>query len=112
MALFSADNPREKLSTSYSRTRYVPRPGAEYVPRDTLTEGDTLMSTICRPMAVFVKETPDPKGVHDTHNRMCNRYLYESYGLGRATAATRTSPTRWRSGESSRRTSRTPWTCS
>src|ERR671924_633761 len=82
MAIFNEANPREKLSTSYSRTRYVPKPGAEYVPRDKLTEGDTLMSTICRPMATFVKETPEPKGVHDTHNRMCNRFLYESYGLG------------------------------
>ena len=35
MALFNRENPREKLSTSYSRTRYVPAPGAEYVPRDT-----------------------------------------------------------------------------
>src|SRR5260370_28413891 len=57
------------------RTRYVPKPGAEYVPRDKLTEGDTLMSTLCRPMMTFVRETPDPKGVHDTHNRMCNRFL-------------------------------------
>ena len=45
-------------------------------------EGDTLMSTLCRPMMTFVKETPEPKGVHDTHNRMCNRFLYESYGVG------------------------------
>jgi uncharacterized protein YcgI (DUF1989 family) len=82
MALFNADNPREKLSTSNSRTRYVPKPGADYVPRDKLTEGDTLMSTLCRPMMTFVKETPEPKGVHDTHNRMCNRFLYESYGVG------------------------------
>jgi uncharacterized protein YcgI (DUF1989 family) len=82
MALFNADNPREKLSTSNSRTRYVPKPGTEYVPRDKLTEGDTLMSTLCRPMMTFVKETPEPKGVHDTHNRMCNRFLYESYGVG------------------------------
>jgi uncharacterized protein YcgI (DUF1989 family) len=82
MAVFNAANPREKLSTSYSRTRYVPQPGAEYVPRDTLMEGDTLMSTICRPLMTIVKETPEPKGVHDTHNRMCNRFLYESYGLG------------------------------
>lgn len=82
MALFNRDNTREKLSTSYSRTRYVPKPGAEYVPRDRLTEGDTLMSTICRPMMTILKETPDVKGVHDTHNRMCNRYLYESYGVG------------------------------
>jgi uncharacterized protein YcgI (DUF1989 family) len=82
MALFNAANPREKLSTSYSRTRYLPRPGAEYVPRDRLLEGDTLMSTICRPMATFVKETPEPKGVHDTGGGSCPR------------------------------TSRTPWTCS
>jgi uncharacterized protein len=82
MALFNEANPREKLSTSNSRTRYIPKPGAEYVPRDKLMEGDTLMSTLCRPMMTFVKETPEPKGVHDTHNRMCNRYLYESYGFG------------------------------
>src|SRR5262245_65365377 len=61
MAVFNAANPREKLSTSYSRTRYVPKPGAEYVPRDKLLEGDTLMSTICRPMMTIVKETPEPK---------------------------------------------------
>lgn len=82
MAVFNLHNPREKLSTSYSRTRYVPIPGAEYVPRDTLMEGDTLRSTICRPMMTIVKETPEPKGIHDVHNRMCNRFLYASYGLG------------------------------
>ena len=82
MAVFNAQNVREKLSTSYSRTRYVPKPGAEYVPRDKLTEGDTLMSTICRPIMTIVKETPEPKGIHDAHNRMCNRFLYESHGVG------------------------------
>lgn len=82
MAVFNAANPREKLSTSYSRTRYTPAEGAPYVPRDKLTEGDTLMSTLCRPMMTIVKETPEPKGVHDTHNRMCNRVMYESYGFG------------------------------
>jgi uncharacterized protein YcgI (DUF1989 family) len=81
MALFNAANPREKLSTSYSRTRHMPRPGASYVPRDKLTEGDILLSTICRPMMTIVKETPEPKGVHDVHNRMCNRLYYEMYGL-------------------------------
>lgn len=82
MAVFNKRNLREKLSTSYSRTRYVPKPGGEYIPRDRLTEGDTLMSTICRPMMTIVKETAEPKGVHDVHNRMCNRYLYESHGVG------------------------------
>ncbi len=81
MALFNADNYREKLSTSYSRTRYTPKPGEPYVPRDSLTEGDTLMSTICRPMMTIVKETPEPKGVHDVHNRMCNTWNYEAYGV-------------------------------
>jgi len=82
MALFSAANPREKLSTSYSRTRYAPRPGSPYVPRDKLTEGDVLLSTVCKPMMTIVKETPEPKGVHDVHNRMCNRTYYEMYNLG------------------------------
>ena len=81
VAVFNTNNHREKLSTSYSRTRYQPKPGAEYVPRDRLTEGDTLMSTLCRPLMTIVEDTPDPKGVHDVHNRMCNRYLYESHGV-------------------------------
>jgi uncharacterized protein YcgI (DUF1989 family) len=81
MAVFNKDNLREKLSTSNSRTRYIPKPGAPYVPRDHLTEGDTLMSTTCRPMMTIIKETPEPKGIHDVHNRMCNRFLFESHGV-------------------------------
>lgn len=81
MALFNADNHREKLSTSNSRTRYVPKEGEEYIPRDKVTVGDTLMSTLCRPMMTIVEDTPEPKGVHDMHNRMCNRFLFESYGV-------------------------------
>ena len=80
VAVFNADNHREKLSTSNSRTRYVPPPGQDYVPRDHLSEGDTLMSTLCRPMMTIVRDTPEPKGIHDTHNRMCNRFLFESHG--------------------------------
>jgi len=81
MAVFNEHNLREKLSTSYSRTRYPPARGGEYIPRDRLTEGDTLMSSICRPMMTILKETPEIKGMHDVHNRMCNRYLYESHGV-------------------------------
>ncbi|HVL55031.1 MAG TPA: urea carboxylase-associated family protein [Burkholderiaceae bacterium] len=77
MALFNLQNPREKLSTSYSRTRYRPRNVGDYIPRDRLTAGDTLMSTLCRPMMTLIEETAPEKGVHDSHNRMCNRYLYE-----------------------------------
>jgi uncharacterized protein len=81
MALFNADNHREKLSTSNSRTRYVPPEGEPYIPRDHLSVGDTLMSTLCRPMMTIVEDTPEPKGIHDTHNRMCNRFLFESHGV-------------------------------
>jgi uncharacterized protein YcgI (DUF1989 family) len=77
MAVFNKNNPREKLSTSYSRTRYVPKAVGEYIPRDKLMEGDSLMSTLCRPMMTILKETSEVKGMHDCHNRMCNRYLYE-----------------------------------
>jgi uncharacterized protein len=82
MAVFNAHDHREKLSTSNSRTRYLPEPGAAYVPRDHLTVGDTLMSTLCRPLMTIVEETPEPKGVHDVHNRMCNRFLFEAFGFG------------------------------
>ena len=78
--VFNLDNPREKLSPSYSRGRYFPQPGKEYKPHDHVEEGDWLMSTICRPLMTIVKETPEPKGVHDTHHRLCNRFFYEAWG--------------------------------
>jgi len=84
MAVFNEKNPREKLSTSYSRTRYPPKRGKGYVPRDKLLEGDTLMSTTCRPMMTIKKDTNPIKGMHDCHNRMCNFYLYEKqYKVGK-----------------------------
>jgi uncharacterized protein len=82
MAVFNLDNLREKLSTSNSRNRYIPKPGRQYAPRDHLEKGDWLMSTLCRPMMTIVGETPVPKGVHDACNRMCDRFLYEVfYGI-------------------------------
>jgi uncharacterized protein len=50
VAVFNLENLREKLSTSYSRTRYPMKKEGEYILRDKLTEGDTLMSTLCRPL--------------------------------------------------------------
>jgi uncharacterized protein YcgI (DUF1989 family) len=83
MAVFNLHNKGEKLSTSFSRTRYVPKDIGTYIPRDKLQEGDVLLSTLCRPLMTIVKETAEKKGVHDVHNRMCNRYLYEAMlGLG------------------------------
>jgi uncharacterized protein len=81
MAVFNLRNLREKLSTSFSRTRKPPRKPGEYIPSDTIAEGDFLLSTLCRRMMYIVKETVSPKGVHDTHNRMCNRLLYEMHGV-------------------------------
>lgn len=79
MAVWNLDNLREKLSTSNSRTRYIPKPGEPYAPRDHIQEGDWLMSTICRPMMTIVKETMEPKGIHDACNRMCNRFLFRVF---------------------------------
>jgi uncharacterized protein YcgI (DUF1989 family) len=81
MAVFNADNCKEKLSTSYSRSRQVPQRAGVYAAKDHVTEGDVLLSTACRPMMTLVKETQPIKGMHDTHHRTCNRRLYELLGL-------------------------------
>jgi hypothetical protein len=75
--IFNLHNPREKLSTAWSRQRKLPKAKGEYQPSDIVTEGDYLKSTLCRPMMTIVKETAEPKGVHSIHGRMCNRWLYE-----------------------------------
>lgn len=82
MTVYNASNYREAISTSYSRTRYVPKPGEEFAEWDSLGEGDTIMSTLCRPMLTIRKETAEPKRIHDFHQRMCNRYLYSVFGVG------------------------------
>ena len=33
-------------------------------------------------MLTIVEDTTEPKGIHDTHIRMCNEYLYQIHGLG------------------------------
>jgi uncharacterized protein len=80
MAVFKRSNPRDKLSTSYSRTRYKPKPGEKFVPRDKLLPGDVLLSTICTPLMKITADSAERVGVHDVHHRMCNRELYEYYG--------------------------------
>src|SRR5690606_35242764 len=73
MAVFNLANPREKISTSYSRSRFDPGTPGKFHPRDRLTAGDYLMSTINREMMRIVADTPEVKGMHDAHGRMCNR---------------------------------------
>lgn len=82
MAVFNLHNVREKVSPSYYRTRRTPKPGAAYRALDKLVEGDYIRSTIGAPMLQIVKETAEPKGIHDTYIRMCNRQLYDNYGVG------------------------------
>lgn len=83
MAVFSEHNLREKLSTSYSRTRAgTERLGGPdgFHPRDRLFEGDLLVSTINGEMMRIVADTAEVKGMHDVHGRMCNRHLYAAMG--------------------------------
>jgi uncharacterized protein YcgI (DUF1989 family) len=82
MAVFNLANPREKLSTSYSRSRFDPGAPGKFHPRDRLTAGDYLMSTINREMMRIVADTPEVKGMHDAHGRMCNRRLFRVLGRG------------------------------
>lgn len=82
MAVFNRANPREKLSTSYSRSRFDPATVGKFHPRDRLTAGDWLMSTINREMMRIVADTPEAKGMHDAHGRMCNRRLFRVLGKG------------------------------
>lgn len=87
MAVFNALDHSEKLSTSLSRTRTAAGEnqlgeGDEYLSKDRLMEGDVLLSNLCRPLLFFLTETPEPKGVHDSHNSSCNSYFYESMGFG------------------------------
>jgi uncharacterized protein YcgI (DUF1989 family) len=78
--VFNNADRREKLSASYSRSRYFADVGGEYLPRNTIGEGDWLMSTSCRPLMTIIKETAERKGVHDLHHRMCNRFMTNNLG--------------------------------
>lgn len=81
IVLWNLDNLREKLSTAYTRNRYFPdTTGSDYFPRDTVTAGSWLMSNLCRPMMTIVTETPEQKGMHGLHHRMCNHFFYAVFG--------------------------------
>ena len=82
MAIFNLENPREKISTSYSRSRYDPETVGRFYPRDRLTTGDFLMSTLNREMMRITADTAAVKGMHDVHGRMCNRRLFDVLGRG------------------------------
>ncbi|MGE0340786.1 MAG: DUF1989 domain-containing protein [Xanthobacteraceae bacterium] len=90
VAIFNAKNYRDKLSLSYSTSRYAMQQNARRsgrspddvkMSKDYISEGDTLFSTIYTPLMTLTKETPEPKGVHKVNQRMCNRRFYESFGI-------------------------------
>ncbi len=95
MAVFNLQNLREKLSTSNSRNRYIPKPGQQYAPRDHLEEGDWLMSTLCRPMMTIVKETPVPKGVHEPVMACVTGFYMKCSMASRKMAVMKSSARRW-----------------
>ena len=80
LALFARDNPADRLSISWTRTRNL-RTTETYSPPLGPTTGDTIWSTGYRALAVVVEDTPAVKGVHDLFGRMCNRGMYEIYGV-------------------------------
>jgi uncharacterized protein len=82
MVAFNRDNLRESLSTSYTRNRYIPEQDGPYFPKDRISEGDWLMSTLCRPLMTVTADTPEHKGMHGSHHRMCNRFFFRVYGGG------------------------------
>jgi uncharacterized protein YcgI (DUF1989 family) len=82
MAVWNLGNLREKLSTSYSRSRYFPPPGQTFRPRMTVQQGDWVMSGLCRPLMTILTETAQPPGTHGVHHRMCNAFFYASHGAG------------------------------
>lgn len=45
-----------------------------------MTEGNVLYSTLYRPMATIVADTPTIKGIHELDVHMCNKMLYEHLG--------------------------------
>ena len=80
LALFSRENMRDRLSISWTRTRNLRRHDT-YAPPLGPTVGDRIWSTGFNVLATVVEDTPASKGVHDLFGRMCNRGMYEMYGV-------------------------------
>ena len=78
MAVFNLHNPRENYRPRFHARATDRRISA---PISLATNCKRAMS-FCRRSVVrlwtIIKETAENKGVHDVHNRMCNRYLYEA----------------------------------
>jgi len=80
LTMFSADNRKDRLSISWTRTRNL-RQKSDYLPPLGLSVGDKIWSSGYHVLATVVEESPQPHGIHDLFGRMCNRGMYEMYGV-------------------------------
>lgn len=80
LVLFALANLHDQLSISWTRTRNLRDTGA-YVPPLGLTVGDQVLSTGYRVLATVIEDSARPPGIHDLFGRMCNRDMYELYGV-------------------------------
>lgn len=80
LVLFARDDLRDRVSISWTRTRNI-RTASTYEPPLGLAPGNTIWSTGYRALATVVEDTSPVMGVHDLYGRMCNRGMYEMYGV-------------------------------
>jgi uncharacterized protein YcgI (DUF1989 family) len=80
LVIFDDADRRDRISISWTRTRNLQVKDA-YHPPLGLTVGSRIWSTGYHVLATVVEDTPDPKGIHDLFGRMCNRGMYEMYGV-------------------------------
>ena len=80
LVLFAREDVRERNSISWTRTRNI-RNTTTYEPPLGLVAGNSIWSTGYRVLATVVEDTSPVKGIHDLYGRMCNRGMYEMYGV-------------------------------
>ena len=80
LVLFAREDLRERNSISWTRTRNI-RNTSTYEPPLGLAPGNSIWSTGFRVLAAVVEDTSPVKGIHDLYGRMCNRGMYEMYGV-------------------------------
>ena len=80
LVLFARDDLRDRISISWTRTRNI-RVTSTYAPPLGLATGNGIWSTGYHVLATVVEDTSPVKGVHDLYGRMCNRGMYELYGV-------------------------------
>lgn len=80
LVLFDSKNNLDRHSISWTRTRNL-RVRDAYHPPLGLTVGDTIWSTGYNRLATVTEDSAERKGIHDLFGRMCNRGMYEMYGV-------------------------------